>query len=73
MRKLRNIPFCKITFIFVVGILLLAPAGCNKKTTASGTSKTIKKKKIKCSGCKTKTASYSFIKEFNNQHQTKIA
>jgi len=73
MHKFRLSTFGKITLIFFVGILLFSTVGCNKKTTASGTSKTIKKKKIKCSGCKTKTASYSTLNEYNNQHLINIA
>lgn len=73
MHKSKYIRFGKITLIFIVGTLLVLPLACNKKTTASGTSKTIKKKKIKCSDCKTKTVSYSAIKEFNNQHLINIA
>ncbi len=52
---------------------MFSTVGCNKKTTASGTSKTIKKKKIKCSSCKTKTANYNTPNEFNNQHLINIA
>lgn len=73
MHKFKYNTLGKITLIFVLGVLLFSTVGCNKKTTASGTSKTIKKKKIKCSGCKTKTVSYSTIKEFNNQHLINIA
>jgi len=73
MHRFRHNSLGKITLIFFVGSLLLSTVACNKKTTASGTSKIIKKKKIKCSGCKTKTASYSNLKEFNNHHLINIA
>ncbi|GEM_PF-6669786 len=73
MHKFRYSTLGKITLIFFVGVLMFSTVGCNKKTTASGTSKTIKKKKIKCSSCKTKTANYNTPNEFNNQHLINIA
>lgn len=73
MHKFRYSTLSKITLIFFAGALMFSTVSCNKKTTASGTSKTIKKKKIKCSGCKTKTASYRNLKEFNNHHLINIA
>jgi hypothetical protein len=73
MHRSRYNTLGKITLILVLGVLLFSTVGCNKRTTASGTSKTIKKKKIKCTGCKTKTASYRTLNEFNNQHLINIA
>ena len=71
MQKQKNNLVGKITLIFVAGFVLLLPLGCNKKASPSSTSKTIKKKKIKCSGCKARTASYSAFEMNNKQSLTK--
>lgn len=73
MHKYKSNILSKIILIFIAETLLFVNVGCDKKNTASGTSKTIKKKKIKCSSCKTKTANYNTPNEFNNQHLINIA